>query len=156
MTTFASTTTAPELTSHQRCLLLSIKPRYVNKILAGTKSVELRRTAPDLEPGAPVLLYSSTPVKAIVGHATLTTVEEQTPAELWAFARDLAGVTRAEYRAYFDGADRAFGLKLADVQRAAEPVPLERMRLLGIEPPQSWRYITTDLITEFTHWMNLT
>ena len=154
MTTFAHVETFPEPNVRERCLVLSIKPKYVDKILAGTKTVELRRTAPDLEPGAPVLLYSSSPVKAAVGYATLRRVDARSPSGLWADVAGESGVTRAEYRDYFRGADRAYALQLVDVVGASTSISLERMRLLGLEPPQSWRYIDSDLADRFFDLMN--
>lgn len=154
MTTFAPVETFPAPNVHDRCLVLSIKPKYAQKILAGTKTVELRRTAPGLEPGAPVLLYSSSPVKAAVGYATLHRVDARSPSSLWADVARESGVTRAEYRDYFRGADRAYGLQLTEVVKASTVVPLERMRLLGVEPPQSWRYIGFDLASRFFDLMH--
>lgn len=154
MTTLASLEAIPGLAAHPRCLVLSIKPRYVDKILAGTKTIELRRTAPDLSPGAPVLLYSSSPVKAIVGIATLKRVDERTPAELWTATADHAGVTNAEFNEYFDGAERAFGLGLIDVRQASSSVSLEQMRELGVEPPQSWRYLASHVALQFFNMMH--
>lgn len=153
MTTFAHVKTLLGPNVHERGLVLSIKPKYVNKILAGTKTVELRRTAPDLEPGASVLLYSSSPVKAAVGYATLQRVDTLSPNGLWAEVAANAGVTRAEYRDYFRGADRAHGLQLLNVVKASTVVPLERMRLLGVEPPQSWRYIGAEVADTFLDLM---
>ncbi|EEI27723.1 hypothetical protein [Corynebacterium glucuronolyticum] len=39
-----------------RSLLISIRPTFVEQILTGTKTVELRRKKPQLRPGATVYI----------------------------------------------------------------------------------------------------
>ena len=59
----------------KRDVLMSIRPQYASKILDGRKTVELRRKFPEVGAiGATVLIYSSSPVKAIVGTARIKKV----------------------------------------------------------------------------------
>lgn len=125
----------------ERVLLISVKPQYAEAILDGTKTVELRRTRPTLPDGALVLLYSSTPTRAVVGWAHLMRVQEGTPAEIWEAIGDAAAIDEATFDAYFEGADTAFALHLDDIVEAAQQVPLNFIRSIGIQPPQSWRYL---------------
>ena len=53
---------------------LSLKPRFAEAILAGTKTVELRRTTPKIEVPTRALLYTSTPVRALLGTCIITSV----------------------------------------------------------------------------------
>lgn len=134
-----------------RALLLSLQPRFAEAILSGAKTVELRRKAPTLDPDAEVILYSSTPVKAIVGIAYLSEIARLDPPELWDRHGSRSGVTSGEFDSYFDGTDIAYGLFLGHARTATRPVPLTTLRALGITPPQSWRYLdaatTKDLRT---------
>jgi predicted transcriptional regulator len=52
-----------------RTLLLSLRPRFADAILAGAKTVELRRRPINARPGTAILLYASRPMMAIVGTA---------------------------------------------------------------------------------------
>src|SRR5690348_16037028 len=79
----AATGVALEEHPDDRALFISVKPRYANAILEGTKTVELRRTRPNLPDGSLVILYSSTPTRAVVGWAQLTAVRVGTPLEIW-------------------------------------------------------------------------
>lgn len=124
-----------------RVLLISVKPHYAEAILEGSKTVELRRTRPTLPRGALVLLYSSTPTRAVVGWAKLTRVRAGTPAEIWRAVGDSAAVDAATFDAYFEGAEAAYALELNTVVEAARPVPLNVIRSIGVQPPQSWRYL---------------
>lgn len=124
-------------------MLLSVRPNYVEALLNGSKTVELRRTRMRLEPGSKILIYSSSPSRQLVAEASLSHIEENEPAALWEQIGELAGVTRAEYDAYFAGASRAFGLHLRSATPLATPVTLASLRkLLGSAPPQSFRYLT--------------
>ena len=42
-------------------LLLSIRPTFVERIIDGTKTAELRRVRPTVRPGQDVLIYGSSP-----------------------------------------------------------------------------------------------
>lgn len=125
----------------ERALFISVKPRYAEAILDGRKTVELRRTRPNLPDGSLVILYSSTPTRAVVGWAHLTAVREGTPLEIWDEFGPAAAVTELDYDDYFDGAEQAFALELDGVVVATQPIPLSVIRSIGIQPPQSWRYV---------------
>ena len=128
-----------------RALLISIQPRFANAIIDGTKWVELRRTMPTLAPGALALIYSSSPAKALIGWATIDGILSGTPSALWNTHHGATGVTSDEFADYFAGRPTAFGLQLSSVRRANSEVSLTALRTHGLQPPQSWRYLTADL-----------
>ena len=126
-----------------RLLLLSVRPRFAALILAGTKTIELRRVRPRVDPGDGVLLYVSSPVMALMAYSTVERVFEGSPAKLWEQVRSRAGVTRREYDEYFRGAARGVGIVLGALDRFSRAVPLSelRERWPGFHPPQSFRYL---------------
>ena len=132
----------------QRILLLSIRPRFVERILAGEKTVELRRGRPHIEPGQPFLIYSTVPVKALTAVAWTSGILAAPPMLLWQRVRSIAGVSRAEFDGYFAGAKKAFGLQIVTAAGLQEPLPLLALRQLmpGFHPPQSFRYLTADQV----------
>lgn len=127
-----------------RALLISIQPRFAEAILDGTKTIELRRTRPTLPENALALIYASTPIKALVGYATVEEVVEATPQALWREHRDAAGVTTTEFKTYFAHRTVAYGLRLSAATRAEHEMTLAQLRQHGLEPPQSWRYVTPE------------
>lgn len=131
--------------AEERALFISLKPHYADAILDGRKTVELRRTRPNLPDGALVILYSSTPTRAVVGWAQLIGVSEGTPIEIWDEYGAAAAIEELDYDAYFDGTDQAFALELDDVVAATQPIPLSVIRSIGIQPPQSWRYVPAEV-----------
>lgn len=128
-------------------LLLSVRPIYADRILSGTKSVELRRVRPGVSSGHRVLIYCSTPRMELLASAVVAHVDEGQPKELWERVKGRAGVSDVEYRAYFQGARRAVGIWLADVTAFARPVPLKEMRSRWpwFRPPQSYCYVNADI-----------
>lgn len=123
-------------------MLLSVHPRFATAILAGSKTVEVRRQRVAVPPGTYVLLYATAPTMAIVGMARIASVQVASPREVWSSSRTRAGISRREYDAYMSGASQASGLTLADPVTFREPVPLAALRAAGsFHPPQSYRYV---------------
>ncbi len=128
-----------------RVMLISVKPRYISMLLAGTKTVELRRTRPNTAPNTLVVLYASSPRRQIVGTARIRSIEQGSPSEIWRLHRDLCGVSRDEFDSYFHGATSAVALTLesVDVFDEAHPLTTLRERVAGFRPPQSFAYLST-------------
>lgn len=131
----------------QRMLFLSVKPVFANKILGGAKTIELRRVRPSVVPGDTVLIYSSSPEKALLGSAVVVEILSGSPEEIWEQVKEQAGVSRKEYDEYFGGAVMAIGMRVCAAQRLAQPIPLEdlRARWPWLRPPQSYRYVDVRL-----------
>ncbi|MBD2537778.1 ASCH domain-containing protein [Coleofasciculus sp. FACHB-SPT36] len=125
-------------------LLLSIRPEYANKIFDGTKKVELRRVRPRLSKGDLVIVYVSSPKKAVLGSFTVDKIIEEPILELWNQVWNKAGITLAEFDSYYEGASVGFGILLKKPNRFEIPVSLERLREKWIDfrPPQSYHYLT--------------
>jgi predicted transcriptional regulator len=125
-------------------LLLSIRPEHADKIFDGTKRVELRRVRPKVSSGDSVLVYVSTPVRALVGAFDVARVVEAHPQDLWEQVKGSAGITREQFDSYYNGAAKAYGIVVGNVRQLPEPVVLHRLRKLfsGFHPPQSYRYLS--------------
>ncbi len=121
-------------------ILISIKPKYLDLILSGRKTVELRKKSTGIPQGTRLLLYASSPRCALIGEARVSFREELTIAELWAKHGVAAAVRRDELQAYYAGADRGVVLGLADVRHFPTGVPLSSLREAGegFRPPQSY------------------
>lgn len=125
-----------------RPLLMSLRPRFAQAILNGTKTVELRRTRVAALPGTLVIIYASAPVMSVVGLATLAAVDTARPTTLWRRHRRDLGITRAEFDAYLTGAETATCLTISAPQELPNPYPLTWLRgHAHFQPPQSYRYL---------------
>jgi predicted transcriptional regulator len=127
----------------QRTLLLSLRPRYADAILDGTKTIEIRRRPVNAEAGTPIILYSSSPVMAVVGTAFLGAVQTLNTEAAWQQHRDVLGVARQELDSYLEGIPNAYLLHIEGVRRLNNPLPLGHLRSEGpFQPPQSFRYLS--------------
>lgn len=124
-----------------RVVLLSIKPKYADLILAGTKRVELRRSWPSNDIGV-MVLYSSAPVQRLVGLAYIGSIVECNLDRLWTLAdANGGGVTYDELRDYVQGKQTAFGVMIQRVENAE--VKVDPKDIFGeFVPPQSFLYMS--------------
>lgn len=130
----------PEQSSERHALLISIQSRFANAIFDGTKTVELRRRPPRNDPDL-AIIYSSGRDRRVLGVAALKQIHTSTPSDIWNRFGSRAGVTRSEFFDYFDGSFSASAIELAQPKRGTNELPLQWLRTLGFEPPQSWRYV---------------
>ncbi|RKZ73528.1 MAG: hypothetical protein DRQ57_14045 [Gammaproteobacteria bacterium] len=124
-------------------ILLSVRPKYADKIFERTKTVELRRIRPKLlEEGDLVLLYVSSPVQALTGAFKVDKIIEKPLKDLWRMVRKKAGITRQEFDNYYDGVSVGVGIffKVQDVQQLDKPISLDILKEQFFHPPQGFRY----------------
>lgn len=138
------------MTDPDRRLLLSLKPLYAEAILAGTKTIELRRTRPRINVPTEALIYASSPRCALIGTCRVTDVLEFTPKGMWRLHRHRASIEFAAFKEYFDGCETAYGLVIEAASRLPNEVTLPRIRNTwdGFQPPQSFRYLSTAMSDE--------
>jgi predicted transcriptional regulator/DNA-binding XRE family transcriptional regulator len=131
----------------QRDVVLSIRPQYSSKIIAGQKTVELRRRFPVLAPkGTIAYIYSTSPVMAMVGEAEIRDVVKLSVDEIWKSYRDIAFIEKPDFDRYFEGLDEGFVLHFVRARAFAVPMPLSDLReRFGFEPPQSFLYVKHEL-----------
>lgn len=119
-------------------VLLAIRPRHAEAILAGTKCFEFRRVLP-ANPVRRLVLYASSPVMAVVGEVEGWGAVRGSKDEVWAECGEAAGITREEFDAYFAGRPGASAIRLGPATRYAEHRPLADYGLR--RPPQSFAYL---------------
>ncbi len=124
-------------------LLVSIRPRFVERIFAGTKTVELRRVRPRIKAGDLVVIYASGNQKALVGAFQVGDLIAASPATIWRHYGSRTGVTKRECNTYFSGLMTGYAIEVARTWQLASPVQLETLRSQsgGFHAPQSYRYL---------------
>lgn len=139
MNLFSESSTQPS----GRAVLLSIKPKYADLILAGTKTIELRRSWPSSDIGV-MILYSSSPVQKLVGLVYIEEVKEADIEGLWKLANECGGgVTYKELVEYFTGKKKAYGIKLKNAKSAHIAIDPKDI-FPDFSPPQSFSYLKPD------------
>jgi predicted transcriptional regulator len=123
-------------------MLLSVRPRYAESILAGEKRAEIRRQRPSIRHGTPVIIYATKPLGAVIGTANIDRVCAGTPADLWDRHHQDMGVTQEEFDQYLGGISTAYLLLLSGASRLTSPLTLDEMReSADFQPPRSYRYV---------------
>ena len=142
--------------SDRNFLLLSVKPRFVDLIVDGLKTVELRRVRPRVKAGCTVIIYSTSPVCSVVATCRVQGVLSDSRDRLWSAVGDQASVPYQLFDEYFKGKTIGHAISLADVFPLESPLGLEELRekWSGFRPPQSYRYIPSDKIDIFRQKAN--
>lgn len=126
-----------------RALVLALKPRFAEAILAGTKTVEVRRVRPRITVPTLALLYASGSARALVGTCVVRSVARYPADELWHLHGVGTALCRTEFDAYLQGRDCGVALLLERPEPLAAPIPLHTLRHAhGFRPPQSFAYVS--------------
>jgi predicted transcriptional regulator len=135
-------------TKAKRDILFSIRPFYANAILEGRKTVELRRKFPEFgTTGSTALIYSTSPVSAIVGTARIGNVFKLSLSKLWRAHAANACISKRDFDAYFAGQDYGFAIKLESAKQLKSQLSASDLETeFGIVPPQSYRYLDEERV----------
>lgn len=127
-------------------VLLSVRSPHVDRLLAGTKTIEFRRRRWNVPDGTRVLLYGSRQQQAIVGSIVVEATHVGSRTAMWDRYGPASGLTRQEFRGYFTSADVAVAIKVSSPRKLTEPLTLGelRRRSPGFHVPQSYRFIQAD------------
>lgn len=132
----------------RQTLLLSVHPRYVSLMLAGEKTVEIRRKRPTALPGALVLIYATAPTSQVVAVGVLDDMVSGGADALWRRFGDKACLTRRAMRDYLRGASRPTALFLRAIAGLTAPISLTHLQysIPDFQPPQSYRFLSRELL----------
>lgn len=120
-------------------VLLSIKPKYADLIIDGKKKFEFRKTRFNKDKIDNVLIYSTSPVKKIIGRVTIGNILEGHPKNIWKKCHKHSGLTKEEFFTYFADKEIAYALSIEDVEHFAKPID-PYIEFDGFVPPQSYCY----------------
>lgn len=123
--------------------IISIRPKFVQAIVSGAKTVEVRRRIPPIQAGTILWIYATLPIGAVVAVAVATQIFRGRPDELWASFGTQTGITKEDFDGYFEGTASGVCIGLGHV-RETPPVPISQLRLMrvGFNPPQVISKIT--------------
>jgi predicted transcriptional regulator len=110
-------------------------------MIAGSKSVELRRRRLKVAPGTRVWIYSTAPDARVKAVATVHHVETAEPERIWSNYKDIAGVSAEEFRNYLAGCRFCCAVVLREIRPLAKAAHLSdlRQRLRRFHPPQFFK-----------------
>ncbi len=120
-------------------VLLPIKPRYAEPIMAGRKRVEFRKI-PFARAPSHVVVYASSPVKQVLGYFEVSDIDIDDVDALWAKHARVGGIAEDQFARYFCGRDAGVAIGVGRVVTAGRPMALADLGLSG-RPPQSFSYV---------------
>jgi len=134
----------------KRKVLMSIKPKYVDEILKGTKLFEFRKTVFDYSNIDSVVIYASSPVKMIVGEFNVDDVLIDNPKSLWERCHEHSGIDKESFMKYFENKDKAFSIVIKNLTIYKKPINPYK-EITNFRPPQSYMYFNDKLDSIFNH-----
>lgn len=130
-----------------KSIILSIKPFFTEAILDGRKAIELRKRIGELfVENTKIFIYSSSPVKAIVAEAKISCIQKKAPSDVEIDLLEKACVDREYFDEYFKKSSMAYLIYLKEVKKLDIPIPIVKLRQLGITPPQSFCYVNDSIL----------
>ena len=128
-------------------LLLSVKPDHAEKIMDGKKTIEIRRRFAAKWSRERVAIYSTSPVKALIGEATIQAVTNGSPKEIWERYGTRICCSHSEFLSYAEDCADLYALELSDAVPYMERIPLIEAESLireSLAPPQSYCEVNAD------------
>ena len=120
-------------------VLLSIKPEYANKIFAGTKKYEFRRSIFKNPNVKTIVVYSSSPVQKVIGEFEIEAILRKDIDQLWNLTEQESGINKDFFFEYYKGKETGFAIKIKKTKKYDEPLDIKRD--FKLTPPQSFVYI---------------
>lgn len=120
-------------------ILLPIKPKYVNQILAGSKKYEFRKIEAKRKNIDKLIIYATAPVMKVVAEVEINDILIDKPQSIWKLTKNYAGIEKKDYDKYYENCIKGIAYALGHVHKYETPRNLED---LGINYyPQSLVYL---------------
>lgn len=103
-------------------VILSIKPRHVQKVINGTKRYEFRKVIFKDRSVSEVYIYSTSPVKKIIGKFRIGRILDDHPENLWKQLHEYSGLTKKDFDMYFSGKEKGYAIEITNFELFEEPI----------------------------------
>lgn len=128
----------------QNAILLSIHPKYVDKIISGEKKFEFRKVVTRKYQPKKIFIYSTVPISKIIAEAEIEEILIDTPENIWKKTKMYSGIEIDFFLDYYNNKTTAIAYKLKNIKKFDQPLELSA---LGINAaPQSFIYIKDNRI----------
>jgi len=133
--------------------LLSIKPKYVEAIVSGEKRYEFRKSIfKSMNNIEKVYIYSSSPIRKIVGAFRIGKIIEDHPENLWIQLKQFSGLNALEFFSYFRDSQKGFAIQIEDLKEFEKPID-PRDSIPSFVPPQSFRYMNSGMLSALSSYL---
>lgn len=123
----------------RRAVLLAVHPKYASLILSGVKTVEFRRQRFSSNVDY-IVLYATSPIKAIVGYAFVQEILADEVIKLWKRFNGNSGVTQEDFFEYYKDYTIGYAIYLSHPVKLKKPLSLMAISS-EMKSPQSFMYL---------------
>jgi predicted transcriptional regulator len=118
--------------------IISIKPRHVENILSGCKTVELRTRSINLPIGSRLWVYTTLPVGKVRLSMEIEFIDALSPSKIWKKYGEKICISKKEFDAYTKDRDLVSAIGLKNIFPLDQDICLETMREYehNFQPPQ--------------------
>ncbi|WP_341914694.1 ASCH domain-containing protein [Ferrovibrio terrae] len=127
-------------------ILISLHPEYTDAMLAGVKTVELRRRPVRVAQGGRVWIYTTTPRAIVEAVGIVKQVVVAHPSRIWSRYREETAISKKDFDKYFIGAGVGCGIVFESIYSLNQSVSLAelRRRFKSFHPPQFYKSLTSN------------
>lgn len=125
-------------------ILISVEERHASNMLAGSKSVELRRKPLNISSGTRVWIYSKLPRGQVQALAVVDEVVADSPEKIWKSFGPQSAISKSEFDAYFAGVEIGYAIVFQEIRPLAPILNLSSIRekISHFHPPQFFKKLT--------------
>jgi len=128
-------------------LVMSMHPKYADRIFSRRKQVEFRKKFSLKWRGCKAVVYGTQPLGALMGEVTMRNITCDTPQNLWNNFGEMSGCSQQEFSSYVGSSSSVYAIELSDVMPYISPIGLAHISHLineDLRPPQSFRDVRID------------
>lgn len=120
-------------------ILLSVKPEFANKIFIGEKRYEFRKHTFKQHNVEKMYIYSTAPIKKVIGVVDLENIVMGTPKALWDKCYKTSGISKHDFFEYFKNTYIGYAFEMTNIKKFTPPI--DPYLDPDFRPPQSFMYI---------------
>ena len=122
-------------------VVLSVRPKYVEAIVDGSKHFEFRRSIFNLTKAQRVFIYCTFPTKKIVASFKVGSVDKDRPEKLWERYHEHCGIEEEDFFRYFEGCEKGYAIGISDL--ICFRIPIDPLELNSeFRAPMSFCYLS--------------
>ena len=122
-----------------RTVLLAIKPRFANAIMAGKKTIEFRKTR-FRNRVSRVVVYASSPMQKIIGYFDVSHIDVGEPTVLCERYVKQGSISKDELMDYYGDSETGIAIGVGHAVPLTKPIPLRKLKRT-LTVPQSFFYM---------------
>lgn len=125
-------------------LFISVKPEYAYKIVNHQKTIELRKSLPNVGEGDFVIIYATMPVKTVIGYAKIKRIIKTNPELMWSENSEKLGIDNEAFKKYYANSTVSVGIEISSAKKLKAGFSLQDIKksIPSFSPPQTYKYLS--------------